>query len=346
VIGPGVRRLLLAAAAVALALACLLVIWPFVAPILWAVILAYVSWPLYRWLRTLLRGVNSAAALLMTVIIGCLVVLPVLYILVLVQTELVGAYKELSGYLAQGPPQLPGFVRRIPWVGGRAQDALQHFLANPAVLAREAGTWVLSWASRLGSIVGSVGRNLLKLSLTLLTLFFFFRDGDTIVAQGRRVLRRFFTNRLDGYLVTAGRMTRAVVYGLLITACAQGLIAGIGYRVVGLATPVLLGVLTGILSVVPLVGTAIVWVPVAIWLMVAGHLIKGIILLAWGVALVHPPESVLRPLLISNATRLPFLLVLFGALGGLSTFGLIGLFAGPVLLAIAMAVWREWAARV
>ena len=182
--------------------------------------------------------------------------------------------------------------------------------------------------------------------MTLLTLFFFFRDGETIVAQARRVLRRFFANRLDRYLVTAGTMTRAVVYGLLVTACAQGVIAGGGYAVVGIAAPVLLGMVTGILSIIPIAGTAIVWVPVALWLMVDGHLIKGIILLGWGVLLVHGAESVLRPLLISNATRLPFMLVLFGALGGLDSFGLIGLFVGPVLLAIAMAVWREWAARV
>ncbi|MGH8207831.1 MAG: AI-2E family transporter [Steroidobacteraceae bacterium] len=345
-IGPGVRRLLLAAAAVALALACVLVLWSFIAPILWAIVLAYASWPLYRRLRTLLRGLNPAAALLMTVIIGCLVVLPVLYILVLVQSELVSAYKGLSGYLAHGPPQLPAFIRRVPWLGSRAQDALQRFVANPAVLAQQAGTWMLSWASRFGSLVGSVGRNLVKLSLTLLTLFFFFRDGEMIVMQARRVLRRFFTNRLDAYLVLAGLMTRAVVYGLVVTAVAQGAIAGIGYAVIGLTAPVLLGVLTGILSIVPLVGTAIVWVPVAIWLVVAGHLIKGLILIGWGALLVHPAENVLRPLVISNATRVPFLLVLFGALGGLSAFGLIGLFIGPVVLAIAIAVWREWAARV
>jgi predicted PurR-regulated permease PerM len=345
-IGPGARRLLLVAAAVALATACVLVIWSFIATILWAIILAYASWPVYLRLRALLRGRNSAAALIMTVIIGCLVVLPVLYILVLVQTELVSAYKGLSAYLAHGPPQLPGILRRVPWLGSRAQDALQRFIATPAALAQQAGTYMLSWASRFGSVVGSVGRNLIKLALTLMTLFFFFRDGETIVTQARRVLRRFFTNRLDAYLVMAGRMTRAVVYGLLVTAVVQGAIAGIGYAVIGLTAPVLLGVLTGILSIVPLVGTAIVWVPVAIWLMVSGHLIKGIILLGWGALLVHPPENVLRPLLISNATRVPFLLVMFGALGGLAAFGLIGLFVGPVVLAIAMAVWREWAARV
>ncbi|HTW74893.1 MAG TPA: AI-2E family transporter [Steroidobacteraceae bacterium] len=342
-IAPELRRLLLAAAVVALACACLLVLRPFIVPILWAAALAYTVWPLYLRLRALLRGWSALSAGLMTLIIGCVVVLPVLWMLALVQGELASAYHQLRAYLSQGGPALSEWVGRVPWVGARLQAGLQHALANPSALARQAGTYMLSWASRLGSILGGVGRNLFKLALTLLTLFFFFRDGETIVAQGRQVLRHFFQERLDPYIVTAGRMTRAVLYGLLVTAFVQGLIAGIGYRVIGLTAPVLLGVLTAILSFVPLAGTAIVWVPVSIGLMLTGHPIKGVILIVWGVLLVHPAEDVLRPLLISSAVRVPFLLVLFGALGGLAAFGLIGLFAGPVLLAIGVALWREWA---
>jgi predicted PurR-regulated permease PerM len=346
VIGPATRRLLLAIAAIALGLACLLVLRPFITPILWAGILAYASWPLFLRLRALLHRLNTLTAVVMTVIIGCAVVVPVLWILVLVQSELIGAYHQLTAYLARGTPQLPLAVRHLPWVGERLQDAISRFAANPAALAQQAGTWVLRWSSQLGSIIGGVGRNLVRLALTLLTLFFFFRDGETIVTQGREVLHGFFQDRLEAYVLTAGRMTRAVVYGLLVTAFAQGVIAGIGYAVIGLSTPVLLGVLTGLLSFVPLAGTVLLWVPIAVWLMVSSHVIKGVVLLAWGSLLVHPAENVLRPLLISNAMRVPFLLVMFGALGGLAAFGLIGLFIGPVLLAIAMAVWREWAAPV
>ena len=124
------------------------------------------------------------------------------------------------------------------------------------------------------------------------------------------------------------------------------MLAGIGYWVVGLGAPVLLGALTGILSIVPLVGTAIVWVPVGIYLMSTGAVWKGIVMLTWGAVLVHPADQILRPILIGHATHVPFLIVLFGALGGLSAFGLIGLFTGPVVLAIAMAIWREWTLRV
>jgi predicted PurR-regulated permease PerM len=203
----------------------------------------------------------------------------------------------------------------------------------------------LSWARNIGGILSSVGRNLAQLTLTLLTLFFFLRDGVTIARQADHVIKRFFGRRIDRYLEIAGRMTRAVVYGLLITSLLQGVIAAIGYWIVGLSAPVLLGFLTGVLSVVPMVGTAIVWVPVGIWLLSSGHVAQGAVILVWGAVLVYPADNVLRPILISSAVRVPFLLVMFGALGGLQAFGLMGLFIGPVLLATGLAIWREWTER-
>ncbi len=341
----GGRRLLLAVLLVGLALLCLLILEPFLTAILWAAILAYASWPVYGRLRRLMHGLDTLPALLMTLILACAVILPVLWVLVVVQGELIYAYQQLTGYLAQGPHLLPDFVRNIPWFGPRLQDTVNQYSADPTALAREFSAWMLHWASELGKLVGGVGRNLVKLTLTLLTLFFFYRDGATIVNQTRQVIQGFFADRLDSYVIMAGRMTRAVVYGMLITALTQGLIAGIGYWIVGLGAPVLLAVLTGVLSIVPLVGTAIVWLPVGIWVLSTGHVLKGIILLAWGALLVHPADNVLRPILISNATRVPFLLVMFGALGGLAAFGLLGLFIGPVVLAVAMAIWREWSVR-
>lgn len=339
-----VRRLLLSILLVALSLLCLMVLSPFVTPILWAAILAYASWPLFRRLRSALHGWNTTAALLMTLMLTLAVVLPMLWILVLVQGELTYAYQSLSQYLAQGPHPLPPTIRAIPWLGERLQATLDNYAANPTVLAQQLSAWALRWSSNLGKLLGGVGRNVVKLSLSMITLFFFFRDGDTISKQTLAVIRRFFSQRLTPYLITAGKVTRAVVYGMLITACTQGLIAGIGYWVFGLAAPVLLGTLTALLSVVPMVGTAIVWAPLSLWLMSSGHLARGSLLLLWGALLVHPADNVLRPILISNAASVPFLLVMFGVLGGLEAFGFIGIFLGPVLLAVAMAIWREWAA--
>ena len=200
------------------------------------------------------------------------------------------------------------------------------------------------WASNLPGVLGTIGSNLGRLALTAFTLFFYYRDGDSLVLQGRKIAGRFVGERLDPYLKAAGVMTRAVLYGFLVTAFMQGAIAGIGYLVVGLEAPVLLGTLTGVFSVVPLFGTALVWAPLGVWLLLTDHVWRGVILLAWGLLLVHPTDNVLRPLLISNAARVPFLLVMLGALGGLAAYGLVGLFVGPVLLGAAVAIWREWAA--
>jgi predicted PurR-regulated permease PerM len=228
-------------------------------------------------------------------------------------------------------------------LGAWLQNAVDRYGTDPATLGRAITAYLHSWKGELGALLGGVGRNVGKLLITILTLFFFYRDGDLVVHQIQRVGKRFFDDKLDRHLRGAGIMTRAVVYGLLITALAQGAIAGVGYWIFGLEAPAVLGVLTGLLSTAPLLGTAFVWGPLGAGLLVEGHTWRGLLLLAWGFLLVHPTDNVLRPLFISSVTRVPFLVVMFGVLGGLLAFGLIGIVLGPVLLGIATSVWREWA---
>ena len=178
----------------------------------------------------------------------------------------------------------------------------------------------------------------------MFAVFFLYRDGDSILVQLRRVVRKAFGSRLEAYVRTAGSMTRAVLFGFLTTAFVQGMVAGIGYAILGIRGSVLLGAITGVLSFVPFLGTAVVWGSLGAYLLLTSHVAKGVILLLWGLLLVHPIDNVLRPLLISNATHVPFVVVMFGAIGGIATWGLIGVFAGPVVLAIGLAIWREWAA--
>lgn len=322
---------------------CLLVLRPFLSPILWAAILAYVTWPLYCRLRIPFRRFNTIAASLMTLLIAAVAIAPLFWLLVLIEHELVDAYGIVTTYLSQGPHTLPAAVRDIPWLGAWLQDGLNRYTSDPAALGREIADGLQRWSGRLGALLSGVGRNVAKLLVAMLTLFFFYRDGDLLVRQIQRVGRRFFDDRLDRSVRAAGVMTRAVVYGLLVTALAQGVIAGIGYWIFGLEAPAILGALTGLMSTAPLLGTAFIWAPLAVGLLLAGHTWKGILLLAWGILLVHPTDNLLRPLLISSVTRVPFLLVMFGALGGLAAFGLVGVFVGPVLLGVASAVWREWA---
>lgn len=134
---------------------------------------------------------------------------------------------------------------------------------------------------------------------------------------------------------------RAVLYGLVLTALLQGVLAGLGYWVAGVRAPALLGVITVILALVPF-GAPVVWVSVSAWLLATGEPWAAAGLAAWGAIVVSQIDNLLRPLVISSATRIPYLLVLFGVLGGISAFGLIGLFLGPIVIAMLLAVWREW----
>ena len=344
---PGINSLVLRRSLMALLLGtiaflCLLVLRPFLSPVLWAAILAYATWPAFARFRRALGNRATTAAALMTLLAVAVAIVPLFALLVLLQHELADAYRSVTAYLGHGPHTLAGPVREIPWFGDWLQGSLDRYDADPAALGRELSESLGDWNGQLAAVLGGAGRNLGRFLVTVLTLFFFYRDGDTIVRQIRRVAIRFFEDRLDRYVRAAGMMTRAVLYGLLITAVAQGLVAGLGYWIFGLETPVVLGALTGLLSTAPLLGTAFIWVPVAVALILAGHFWKGVLMLAWGVLLVHPIDNVLRPYLISNVTRAPFLLVMFGALGGLAAFGLIGVFIGPVILGVANAIWREW----
>ena len=132
-----------------------------------------------------------------------------------------------------------------------------------------------------------------------------------------------------------------MVYGILLTAIAQGLLAGLGYWVAGVPAPVLLTLVTILLALVPF-ATPFVWGGVAVWLLVQGHTLEAIGLAVWGTLVISWVDNLIRPLVISSATKISFLLVMFGVLGGLAAFGFVGLFIGPVILAILLAVWREW----
>jgi predicted PurR-regulated permease PerM len=193
---PQLRRILLGFALGALAVLCLLILRPVLAPIVWAAILAYASWPLYRRLRAPLRAFNTSAALLMTLLMTCAVVVPLVWLLVLLQNELAGAYGTLTAFLARGPRSLPSAIRDIPWLGTLIQEGLDRYTSDPSALGREVVEWLKRSLTLLTGVLGDIGRNLAKLLLAMLTLFFVYRDGDTVVQQGRRVTQRFLGDRV------------------------------------------------------------------------------------------------------------------------------------------------------
>lgn len=313
----------------------------FIVPVVWALILAYVTWPLYVRLRRWTFNNATLSAVLMTLLLTAAFVLPLLGLVVLLQSEFAIAYQTVSTYLQEGPHQLPEVLRDIPWLGERLQQLLDRINTDPELLRAEALRWVQASLGQLADLVGGFGRNAAKMGFAVLAVLFVYRDGDSLLDQVRRVMLRFVGPRASGYLDAVGATTRAVLYGLVLTALAQGVLAGLGYWAAGIRAPALLGAFTALIALIPF-GTPFVWGSLGVWLLMSGHTWAGIGLLLWGALVVSWVDNLIRPLVISSASQTPFLLVMFGVLGGLAAFGLVGMFVGPVIIAVLMAVWREW----
>ena len=313
----------------------------FLVPIAWAAIMAFATWPLYVRLRRLLGGRSTLSAALMTLLLSAAIALPLLWLVSVLRTELSGAYAAVAAYLAQGPRPLPDILRAIPWLGDWLQENFDHLTSSPAALREQIGEWIDQRTGELLDLLGGVGRNAARLGLALFTVLFLYRDGETVLGQFRQVLGRFVGSRVEAYLAAVGATTRAVVYGLVLTALAQGALAGLGYWVAGVQSPLLMALITTLVALIPF-GTPFVWGSIGVWLLMTGQTAAGAGLLLWGLLVVSWVDNLIRPIVISNATQIPFLLGLFGVLGGVAAFGLVGLFVGPVVLAIMMAVWREW----
>jgi predicted PurR-regulated permease PerM len=186
------------------------------------------------------------------------------------------------------------------------------------------------------------GRGILELAMSVLIAFFLFRDGVRVANQFTSAIERIAGERAKHLIDVAGSTVRGVVHGILGTALAQGVLAGIGFAIAGVPGAGLLALLTFFLSVVPF-GPPLVWIPAVIWLFHQDHTGWAIFMLCWG-GIVSSVDNVIKPYLISHGSNLPFILILFGVLGGVAAFGFIGVFLGPTLLAVAFRLLQEWTA--
>ena len=341
---PMTSRTLLLIALLAILALIAWVLRPFLIALSWAAILAYVSWPLYGRTRRAMPGRAGLSALLMTCALAALIVFPLVGVSLLTEAELVAAYSAVASGANPLPLQVPRALQDIPWLGPMLRTWMIEHTGEPGWLGTLFADYALRWASELGRVLSGIGRNVLTLLFTLMTVFFFFRDGEELTRQLGAVATRFLGSRIGPYVATGTKMIKAVVFGVLLASIAQGASAALGYWLLGVHAPILLGIATMLFSVVPLVGTALVWVSVGVWLVASGEEWRGLAMFAWGFLLVHPVDNILRPLVISTATRMPLLLTVFGVLGGATAFGLIGIFIGPVILALGLTVWREWLA--
>ncbi len=314
---------------------------PFFAPIYWAFLLAFMLFPVNRRLRRLLKGRNGLAAALTTLGVTLGIAVPAAVGMVAFARQAV----ELGGHLSGAAQryQIGGVedILKLPVIGGAMAWLRDHLRLDAGQIQK----WLVLGAQQAVQFLLSHSRDVLfgalgifgNLALMLFILFFFFRDGDVLAARVSLLIpldpkrKERLTTRLQG-------VTRAVVIGTVLTALAQGAMLGVGFWITGLSSPVVFGVISAVASFIPFVGTGLVWVPAAIYLFAQGVAWKTIFFVIWSAAVVGSADNVLKPLLVSGKSQIGTLTVFFGVLGGLAAFGLIGLFLGPVILALALSL--------
>jgi predicted PurR-regulated permease PerM len=198
--------------------------------------------------------------------------------------------------------------------------------------------WARTW---LITVTVSVGMGVLQIALSVILTFFILRDGQELGARVAVAASRIAGARGKHLITVAGNTVRGVVYGIIGTAVAQGILAGFGFGLAGVPAAALLGVLTFFLSAVP-VGPPLVWVPATVWLFSEGKTGWAVFLLVWGIFIISGVDNIIKPYLISHGSKIPFIIVFLGVIGGALAFGLVGVFLGPTLLAVAYRVIEEW----
>lgn len=319
---------------------CLIVLRPFVAAILWATILSFSTWPAYTRLHQALGGRRGLAAAILTLGIAALLLVPVVLLGMSLAESVVRLIEALRVAMATGLPPLPAWIADLPVVGPRltafwasiGQDAA----ARSAALQPYVGT-IRDWLLARG---GDVLDGILQLSLSLLTAFFFYRDGPAIQATLESICAKLAGARSGLLLRTAGGTINGVVRGVLGTAFIQAALMGVALGVTGVPGALVLACLSFFLAIIPM-ALVFVWLPATIWLASQDAVVSAAAMAVWGIV-VGQIDNFLRPYLISKGSELPVLLILLGILGGALAFGFVGIFLGPTLLALAHSLIRDW----
>ena len=326
-----------------LLLGCLLVLRPFLSSLLWAVVLSFSSWPLYNRLLRLLKNRRTLASIVMTLGMVLILLLPFVIVGVTLAdnvNELTAAAKRL---MQEGPPDPPAWLAKVPAVGKQATEYWKSLQADTERLWKEAQSLIEPVSRWLLKVGFALGGGLVELAVSIFIALFLFRDGVALAQRLTSIVERIAGEKGKHLLGVAGKTVRGVVYGILGTALAQAVAAGIGFLISGVPGSALLALLTFFSSVIPVVGTAIVWLPAALWLFHQGSTGWGVFMLIWGVG-VSNIDNVVKPWLISQGSDMPFILIFFGVLGGALTFGFIGVFLGPTLLSVGFKLVSEWSA--
>lgn len=336
------RSFLALVALVSLAFAWIIV--PFFGAVLWGVVVAILFAPLNAWLLRRMPGRENVAALITLLAIIALVILPSIILGIFLVQEVTGIYARIRSGDIDFASYFRDFRHAMPdWldIGLRRMG-----LTDIGSLREKLSSGFASGAQALAGQVINIGQSafgfLMALGVMLYLTFFLLRDGDRLAVRLRRAVPLADEQR-DALLAKFIAVVRATIKGSIVVAIVQGLIGGIVFWALGIHGALLWGVLMGFLSLLPAIGTGLVWVPVAIYLLASGAIWQGVVLVLCGLFVIGMVDNILRPILVGRDTSMPDYMVLVSTLGGIQIFGFNGFVIGPVIAALFLAAWDIFA---
>jgi predicted PurR-regulated permease PerM len=339
-----VEQIIQIVAIVVLVVGCFMVLRPFLAAILSAAILCFSTWPVYEWLERKLGGRSWLAALVMTLLMALVLVLPLIAITLSYADEIPQLVERAREMLGEGIPDPPSWISSIPLVGEQLDTAWRDLAGNREKLAEmlkrllQPARQVLVYSGFL------IGEGAAQFTLIAFVSYFFYRDGAALVRALRNALNRLAGDLTGRLLEIVGGTINGVVYGIVGTGIAQGIAALVGFLIAGVPGAPMLAFVTCFLSIIP-AGPVLIWLGATAWLVATDQAGWAIFMALWGFLVISGIDNIVKPLLISRGSSLPFALVLLGVLGGVLAFGFVGIFLGPTLLAVGFNLIRSWTAR-
>ena len=316
----------------------------FLVPVLAAMVIGFASWPIYRDILRRCGGNRTIAATVAILLILTFLIVPIVIAVSYTITE-VGQWFNWAVETNRTGSTTPEWMAALPGIGQWIDEQWYRYIGHPGAIGEL--VQIVSGAN-IGSIYRGVlaaGTGLFDLFLTLLfmmiALFFVYRDGENFVAQLDTLGERILPMRWERISRVVPATISSTVMGMTLIAIGEGIVLGIAYWIAGVPSPVTLGVITGVMALVP-GGAPLSFTLVSIYLVASGSPVAGVALFAWGSTELFIVDKTLRPRLVGGPIKLPFLPTFFGLIGGVKTMGFLGLFIGPVLMALLVAIWREW----
>lgn len=316
---------------------------PFLGTLVWAGAIGAITFPLYEKLLLRCKG-GITAAVLMTAVVVLAVIIPLVGLVFTLSHEAASAYQYLENATATGSTIALGDLLNhpavAPWLERIRPLTSSLNLDLDAMILPTVKKGLAAMLNYSTGILKDFFGFLFKLVLMVITLFFFYKDGVKFMERFWQVIA--VRDGLKTTIVeTIKRVLGAVMYGIVLTCLVQGALGGLGFWVAGLPSPILFGALMAICAMIPIIGTALIWLPGALYLLMHGQTMHAVLLIAWGVVVVSGIDNIIRPLFISGIAKLHILIIVLGVLGGLLAFGITGVIAGPVILALVLVYFQE-----